>query len=490
VLAFAVRSRPSSNPTHRIRTRNVRSVAIVSSTVNLTPTVRVGIAPRLARLLIVVSLTMACATFVAAQSKAIAVTNVTLIDGTGARSRVVSVIVEGDRIAAISRNGRERIPTGATIVDGRGKYLIPGMWDMHVHIGGYDEGTKVLPRLVAYGITGVRDMASPVDDILRLRRESADGTLLGPQIVAAGPILQRPLPFRTPPLVRTVTDADARQVVDDLQAKGVDFIKVGDTLTRDAYFGIASEAKRLGLPFVGHLPVSVTALEAAQAGQRSIEHFGSAGFRNVLIACSSAEADLTSEVRDALASALAGGPSPDEKLYRSEFLARLVETYDRRKAAALFNAFKRNGTWQVPTFGALRSVWDARRGQLNPDDAAATDSAAKKTVEMFADKRRAGVKVLAGSDLPVSTGVPPLHDELAALVRAGMTPLEALQASTLNAAEFIGRLADEGTVEAGKKANLVLLEADPLTDIANTRRVAAVVLGGRLISGAELQRLR
>ena len=152
------------------------------------------------------------------------------------------------------------------------------MWDMHVHIGGYDEGTKVLPRLVAYGITGVREMASPVDDILRLRRESADGTLLGPQIVAAGPILQRPLPFRTPPLVRTVTDADAKQVVDDLQAKGVDFIKVGDTLTRDAYFGIASEAKRLGLPFVGHLPVSVTALEATQAGQRSIEHFGSAAF--------------------------------------------------------------------------------------------------------------------------------------------------------------------------------------------------------------------
>ena len=109
---------------------------------------------------------------------------------------------------------------------------------------------------------------------------------------------------------------------------------------------------------------------------------------------------------------------------------------------------------------------------------------------MFADMRKAGVKVLAGSDLPISTGAPPLHDELVELVRAGMTPLEALQASTRNAAEFIGRLADEGTVAAGKKANLVLLEADPLTDIANTRRVAAVILGGRLISGADLQRLR
>jgi hypothetical protein len=457
---------------------------------NLITPVRVTKAFRLARLLVATSLTLGCATIVAAQSTVIAVTNVTLIDGTGAMPRVVNVIVEGDRIAAINRNGGQRVPAGATIVDGRGKYLIPGMWDMHVHIGGYQEGTKVLPRLVAYGITGVRDMASPVDDILRLRRESVDGTLLGPQIVAAGPILQRPLPFTTPPLVRTVADADAKQVVDDLKAKGVDFIKVGDTLTRDAYFRIATESRRLGLPFAGHLPVSVSALEATQAGQRSIEHFGSAGFRNVLIACSTAEEKLISEAREALASALAGGPSPDEKLYRSEFLTRLVETYDRRKAAALFRAFKQNGTWQVPTFGAIGSVWNARRAQLNPADAAATERASTKTIEMFADMRRAGVKVLAGSDLPVSTGVPPIHDELEALVRAGMTPLEALQASTRDPADFLGRLATEGTVQVGKRANLVLLDADPLADIANTRRVAAVVLRGKLISGSDLLSMR
>ena len=129
------------------------------------------------------------------------------------------------------------------------------------------------------------------------------------QIVAAGPILQRPLPFRTPSLVRAVTDADAKQVIDDLRAKGVDFIKVGDTLTRDAYFAIADRIEpSSACRFAGHLPVSVTALEAAQAGQRSIEHFGSASFRNVLIACSSAEEELLSEARAALESALAGGP--------------------------------------------------------------------------------------------------------------------------------------------------------------------------------------
>jgi imidazolonepropionase-like amidohydrolase len=486
-----LRAQPSSNPTHRFRARNIGEVGIVNSTVNLTSAVRAGMGSRLARQWVVASLAIACAAGASAQSKAIAITNVTVIDGAGAPPRVATVIVEGGRIVAINGRDGKQVPAGATRVDGRDKYLIPGMWDMHVHhIGGYEEGTKALPRLVAYGITGVRDMASPVDDILRLRRETADGTLLGPQIVAAGPILQRPLPFATPPHIRTVMDAEAKQAVDDLQAKGVDFIKVGDTLTQDAYFGIATESKRLGLPFAGHLPVSVTALEATKAGQRSIEHFGSAGFRNVLIACSSAEAELMARARDALASALAGGPSPDETLYRAQFLTRLVETYDRQKGAALFDAFRQNGTWQVPTLGALASAWNARRGQLNPADAAATDNAARKTIEMFADMRRAGVKVLAGSDVPVTTGGAPLHDELVALERASMSPLEALQASTRNVAEFMGRLADEGTVEVGKKANLVLLDANPLTDVANTRRVAAVVLRGRLISGSELQRLR
>jgi cytosine/adenosine deaminase-related metal-dependent hydrolase len=441
---------------------------------------------------LVIAATIGCAAIAGAQSAAIVVTNVTLIDGTGASPRVATIVVEGDRIAAISRSRGARTPTGATIVDGRGKYLIPGMWDMHIHIGigGYEEGAKILPHLVSYGITGVRDMASAVDVILRLRRESADGTLLGPHIVAAGPILQRPLPFNLPPHVRTVTGADAIQVVDDLQAKGVDLIKIGDTLARDAYLQIAAEVRRLGMPFAGHLPISVTALEAAQAGQRSIEHFGSAGFRNVLIACSTAETELILEAREALAGALAGGPSPDERLNRSSFLTRLVDTYDAKKSAVLFKAFNQNQIWVVPTLSAISGAWNTRRAELNAADAMASDRASKKTIEMFGDMRRAGVKVLAGSDVPVSTGVPPIHDELVALVQAGMTPLEALQAATRNPAEFLGLLATEGTVQVGKKANLVLLDADPLGDIANVRRVSAVVLRGRLVSGPDLQKNR
>jgi imidazolonepropionase-like amidohydrolase len=428
---------------------------------------------------------------VTAQSITLAVTNVTLIDGTGAPTgSSMTVIVSGDRIAAIGRTGSVGMPPGAVEVDGTGKYLIPGLWDMHVHVGSYQEGAKVLPRLVGYGITGIRDMASPLNDILRLRRETDDSTILGPQIVAAGPILQGPLPFRLPPLVRSTTEADAVQTVAELKAAGVDFIKVGDTLTRDVYFSVAAEAGRLGLPLAGHLPVSVSASEAISSGQRSIEHFGSAAFRGLLIACSTDETELSAYVREAMTAALAGGPTPDEKMYRAEYTSRLADTYDARKATALFGLLVRNDTWQLPTFTALRAVWYNQRSKLSPPDATAGDRVWTRTLAMFADMRQAGVKLLAGSDLPIADGVPSLHDELVALVDAGTTPIEALQAATRNPAEFLGRLDTEGTVEVGKKANLVLLDANPVADISNTRQIAAVILNGRLIRGLDLQKIR
>ena len=427
----------------------------------------------------------------AAQAPIIAIRHVTLIDGTGARPRHdVTVVATGPRISAIRPASRDAVPAGAVVIDGRDKFLIPGLWDMHVHLGAYEPSVKAAARLLSYGVTGVRDMASPLEDILRLRRETAAGLVTGPSIVAAGPILQRPLPFALPPLVRTIADADAATAVTELRAKGVDFIKVGDTLTRAAYVSIAAEARRSRLPFAGHLPADVTAAEASDAGQRSIEHFGSAVFRNVLLASSRDETALMDATRAALASALGGGPPPDATLTAPEFTNRLVDSYDARKAGALFARFARNRTWQVPTLVALRSVWEERRQRLSPAAAAADERAAAKTLAMFGDMRRAGVRVLAGSDLPIDTAAARLHDELAALVGAGMTPLQALQAATRDAAEFLGRGAATGTVAVGKTADLVLLDGDPLTDITNTRRVAAVVRSGRVYSGAELQSLR
>jgi hypothetical protein len=200
-------------------------------------------------------------------------------------------------------------------------------------------------------------MASPVEEILRLRAETRSGTVLGPAMLVSGPILQRPLPFAVPPLVRTVADeAAARRAVGSLKAQGVDFIKIGDTLPRDVYFAIADESRRQGLSFAGHVPPSLSAAEASHAGQRSIEHFGSAGFHAILVACSSEESALSQIVQDALVGALTGGVSPDATLLGADFTTRLVNTYNTRKAAALFSSFRKNGTRQVPTLIALRQV--------------------------------------------------------------------------------------------------------------------------------------
>jgi len=425
------------------------------------------------------------------QVRTLAIRHATVIDGTGAPPKDdMTIVVAGNRIVSIGQSSTLQVPAGAEIVDGAGKFLIPGLQDMHVHLGGYDEGRKALQQLLASGITGVRDMAAPVDEILRLRAETRDTTLPGQRMAVAGPILQRPLPFAVPPMVRMVADrSEAIRTVDDLKARGVDFIKVGDTLSRDVYLAIADESKRQRIPFAGHLPASVSAAEASDAGQRSIEHFGSVRFHGVLIACSSQETELGRIVEEALRAAMVGGPSPDAVLFRADFTTRVANTYSASKAATLFSSFARNGTWQVPTLVAIRDVWNSKRSELSQQDMQAGDKVWERYVEMIGAMRKAGVKFLAGSDLPIREGVAPIHDELVLLVKAGMPPLEALQAATRNPAEFLGALATEGTIEVNKTADLVLLEANPLEDIANTRRIAAVVLSGRLVRGS-LQQAR
>jgi cytosine/adenosine deaminase-related metal-dependent hydrolase len=421
------------------------------------------------------------------QQRPLTFTHVTLIDATGAPAKPdMTVVVNAGRVAALGRTGTVRVPEGADIIDASGQFIIPGLWDMHVHLGSYADGKKTLARLAAYGITGVRDMASPPDEILRLRHETSEAGIAASRIIVAGPILQGRLPFQLPPMVRTVaTASDARAAVDELKRQGVDFIKVGDTIDRDAYLALAEESKRLGIPFVGHLPVVVSASEASRAGQRSIEHFGSAAFHGVLIACSSHEAALRTYVEEALSAARAGGASPDTKMYRADFLSSLVESYDGKKATALFALFAKNGTWQVPTFVALRSVWDSHRSGMSAADVTAAERVWQKDMEVLIAMNRAGVKILAGTDVPVGDGVPPLDEELVLLVKAGLTPMEALQTATRNAAEFLGRLGTEGTIEAGKVANLVVLDANPLVDVSNTRRVAVVVQSGRVIRRAD-----
>jgi imidazolonepropionase-like amidohydrolase len=420
---------------------------------------------------------------------ALAITHVNVIDASGSPLQPgMTVVVEDGRIVALGKSEALKPPAGAKTVDATGKYLIPGLWDMHVHTVFGDwlprDEKVVLPLFVANGITGVRDMGGDLDVLIEWRAAIAAGRLLGPRMIIAGPMLDGPVP-RFPSSAPVANAADGRRTVDQLKARGVDFIKIQSLIPRDGYFAAAEEAKKLGIVFVGHVPDAVRASEASNAGQKSIEHF-----TGIFEGCSSIE---------------------DRLIKGPKSLGQNVKYYDPARAKALVALMAKNQTWQVPTLVWERGQWlvddiDLRRDPLTKYAPAAwkdhtwpmfvddivktmdTDPLAvrKKFVQMELDMTlamfRAGVPFMAGTDTAAGVHIFPgfsLHQELVLFQRAGLTPMQALQTATLNPAKFMGREQELGTVEQGKLADLVLLDANPLEDIANTQKIRGVVLAGR-----------
>jgi imidazolonepropionase-like amidohydrolase len=427
------------------------------------------------------------------------ITHITVVDvNSGAPRRDSSVVVEGDRITQVGNSDRLKIPKGVRIVDGTGKFLIPGLWDMHVHtfFGTWVPGGRevTLPLFVANGITGVRDMGSELDLILQARGEIAGGKLLGPRMVVAGPMLDGPR-TQFPASIAIATPEDGRRAVDMLVARGVDFIKIQSYVPRDAYFAIADECKKKGITFVGHVPDAIRGSEASNAGQKSFEH---------LIGIF----EGSSTVEDEL---LKGPKGP----------GKFLETYDPSRETALIALLAKNQTWQCPTLYWERGQWlvdvidvnndpDAKYApafwrekswprftqsivkDLDTDPLPVRERFVEHELDIVRKLHAAGVPFLAGTDTPAGVDVIPgfsLHAEMERLVDAGFTPLEALQSATINPARFLGRTADLGTVKEGKIADLVLLDANPTQDIRNSRRIAGVVLNGRYFSRADLDKL-
>jgi imidazolonepropionase-like amidohydrolase len=423
----------------------------------------------------------------------LAVTDVTVIDvDRGERLARRTVVFRNGRIEAFGPAGTTAVPDGAEVVPGRGYFLMPGLWDMHVHLGGYEEARRTLSLLLANGITGVRDMASPLDDILRLRREVRDGVLVGPRLAVAGPLLQGPLPqqLRMPLLISVGTTEGAASTVEMLQARGIDFIKVQDAIPRDIYFAIAEAAQRARLPLAGHIPPTVTAIDAANAGQDSIEHLGGR-FHGVYVSVSRDERELVRDGSRMYAEAIQAierKEDPPPSSLKAPYVRRLLETYDEQRATSLWSLFVRRRTWQCPTLVTRRRLWEQERERLTDDDQRAGAEMIRRDLRLVSRMHQAGVRLLAGTDLPLANGRSSLPDELALLVEAGLTPLEALRTATRDAAEFLGQSNQLGTITQGKYADAVLLEADPLLDIANVKQIAAVITAGRLLRRTDLER--
>jgi hypothetical protein len=393
------------------------------------------------------------------------------------------VLIENSRISRIVPAASFQPPPGAQIIQGPGGYLIPGLWDMHTHSGGYDNAAAAYPRLIAHGILGVRDMGTPLEDIVRIRDALHDGRLVGPRLMFSGPLLQGPLPFSIPLLWQVDRPSAARHVVDSLQVRGVDFIKLGDLVPRDVWESIMVAARRARLPVAGHVPPYVSIWEATRAGQASIEQLGGR-YLGVLVGCSTAEDELRQIIRvviDSVAAAIRGGRDGDDSpIYRASFTRRLIGTLSPERTRRLIEEFRIHHTWQVPTLGALpiRSVL-ADSGRFTAEDRALAAALVERSMSLVRQMQSAGVGIMAGTDLSLAPG--DLPRELELLVQAGLSPLEALQTATINPARFL-RMSDSlGTVQSGKVADLVLLQADPLADIRNVSRVQAVIRAGVLV---------
>jgi hypothetical protein len=466
-------------------------------------------------LLSISALFAACATTPRGGSVAdadLAITNVTVVDVE--RGRVVpdqDVLVKGNRIVAVASTRRITLGSDVRRVDGTRKYVIPGLWDMHVHLNA-DAPRVEMPLFVAHGVTGVRVMSADrpsvapnvtrgLDMHRRWQAQIEAGTLAGPHLLslATWPVNGATgITDQMPAFYKASTRDEGKQLARYFKERGFDFIKVYNNLSRDGYLGLTEEARALGLWFAGHEPSSFSAIELSNAGQKSIEH-SRVFLRNCF---SGADSMLKNQLQGISQTALR---------------RRMVDEYDPKICAGVFRTFAQNGTYITPTHVTRRmdalagdSAYrrDARLKYIpapqqiawfaDANGMVASDSSVagrrsfmdfyRKGLTLTNDAYRAGVPVMLGTDAGDTYVFPgaSAHDELGELVKAGLSPAEALKSATVSGASYLGRNADFGTVQPGRFADLVILDANPLDDIANTRRINAVVLNGRVFGRVAL----
>ncbi|TCP45774.1 imidazolonepropionase-like amidohydrolase [Tamaricihabitans halophyticus] len=439
--------------------------------------------------------------------------NGTVLDGTGAAPWPdTTVVLAGDRIVAVGRYPLRDLPDGVTVVDVHGKYVLPGLWDTHTH-GGWLLDTFA-PLHLANGVTGVREMVGP-PGMEEVRELLNSGQVPGPRMVLASELVDGPHSAwgggdTGAGVIEAGTPTEGRAAVQRAHEMGADFVKVYSYLAPDVYDAIATEAARLDIWFAGHIPAQVTAQDAIRSGQHTLEHqYG------IYLSTATDREDRYRRLREVFA-------DPDRAGEWAETMGQLemdsVRRHDRRQAEELFALMRRHGTWYSPTLGVertarlpgedlladsrlldlleryiqptMREQWLANaRARLNrpPEQNARMREYVAAQARLTGAAAGSGVPIIAGTDCWIPFVFPgfSMHDELALLVQAGLTPMRALQAATRDAARCVGWGEQSGTVTPGKLADLLILRQNPLEDIRHTTTIDAVVSRGRYISSRE-----
>lgn len=424
--------------------------------------------------------------------------NVTLIDPDQSESRLGTIVLRAGKVTRVSDDVSLQAPRGATIVDGQGRYLIPGLWDMHVHAHRENRRPYHYPLFLAHGVTTIRDAGTHLATALVERARPIEGEP-APSVIWGSP----PIDGGTPVLSFGLAAEDAnggRAIVRQMKAAGFDFVKIYDRLGTAAYRAILDEAKLQGIPVEGHVPLASSPQDAIAGGQRTIDHL-----TLVLESC----------VPGALEWTHAGSSADSMALLTDGRLAAALDRYDAAACNRLFAAFVGAGTGHVPTLvqmrgafllddpsvtdnpgiamlpEAVRNEWRKYKAEAIPKEVAAGTRVYLRMRQLVGDMHRAGVRVLAGTDASNEPFVVPgwsLHDELQDLVEAGLSPLAAIQAATTAAARH-SRPGQPTAFEVGAQGDFVLLRADPRVDIRNSRQIDAVILRGRLLTRPDLDAL-
>lgn len=424
----------------------------------------------------------------------VVIQNIGVIDvKTGNIMQSADVIIIKDKIHSISKARKSSAYDAKQLIDGTGKFLIPGLWDMHTHT--WNNYEKFFPMQLANGVTGIREMWGNLDAVKKIKQGLADGSIEGPMIISAGAIIDgKPPTWGSSDIAET--PEQGREFVRKQKQAGADFIKVYFNLKRDVFLAIADEAAKQNLPVVGHLPNRVPMDEAVKAGFRSFEHLW-----NIL----EFYGDQTglAQIEETREGRFAGDKFYDRFDYG-------LKTFDSTRTQDAIAILKNDNVWICPTFTVHKGfqrdydptyTTDPRLAFM-PENFVNSWMANKKNPltekqlqhwnsdKLWYDRviketkkyKAAGVKFIAGTDSPNFFVYPgfSIHEELEIFVNeAGFTPLEALQTATLNAAQFL-QLDDQlGTIEAGKLANLVILDKNPLEQISNSKTIHAVVIRGK-----------
>ncbi len=450
---------------------------------------------------------------------ALCIENISIIDPEVGLIPDQTVIIKDGKIFKVSPSVELKLASENTIVDGKGKFLIPGLWDAHVHFA-YIEALapSMFDLFLGYGITSVRDTGGRMEFVKNWKDRALANPTEAPRVMIAGPLLDgHPNVYDGsdadhPPLSVDLSSVEeVTQKVNELDSLGVDLLKAYEMLSPEQFMKITQLGKEKGLKVTGHVPLSMNVISASNAGLNSMEHM-----RNLELSCASNSEELFNERQNVLAQDL--GETGSQRRTKIHDLQRksAVENYDEHKADEVLKVLAKNQTWQIPTMAlntmlteqyftkedwkkslaylpeAIESEWKKGIAMVRDRELSEFDlQYTQWKLKMVGKMHQAKIELMAGTDCPIFFLTPglSLHEELAVLVRSGLTPLEALKTATFNPAKYFNLEDELGSIKENRWADMVILDANPLENIEHTKQINAVIKQGKLMDRATLDKL-